>query len=95
MRRRDGAAAALAVFGIAAAVLTPLTLSRPERPVSAPTEDGSDQVSGPTLTTDGGERHAEVVALMAERYAPDAAHGTTDDNAVRRALRVAARSRRW
>lgn len=47
-------------------------------------------VSVPALTADG-ERSAELAALVAERYAPGPAHGTTDDNAVRRALRAAAR----
>jgi hypothetical protein len=54
-----------------------------------------DPVSASALTDDPCERCARLVVLMAERYAPDRAHESTDDNAVRRALDAAARSRRW
>ncbi len=55
---------------------------------------GPDPVSASAPAPDDRERPAVLAALMAERYAPDTAHGTTDDHDVRRALSVAADRRR-
>ena len=72
----------------------PIRTADPQRPVSALAGGERPPVSAPALTTSG-ERLAPWPALITERYAPDSAHNTTDDNAVRRALQAAARSRRW
>jgi hypothetical protein len=65
----------------------------PERCHNAPVV-GYEPVSGHALSASSRERRTELATLLAERYAPERAHGTTDDDAVRRALRAAARLRR-
>lgn len=79
---------------LAVLLAAPLTLAGPAHRVSGLASTDPDPVSAPALTPDDRERPAELAALMAERYAPDTAHDTTDDHAVRRALRAAARTRR-
>ena len=79
---------------LALVLAAPLAFTGPAHRVSSPASTDPDPVSTLALTADDRERPAEWVALMTERYAPDAAHGTTDDHAVRCALRAAAQTRR-
>ncbi len=85
-------AAALTVLALL--LSTPLALTRPAHRLSGPASAEPDTVSAAALTDDDRERPAGWSALIAERFAPGPAHDTTDDTAVRRALRAAARTRR-